>query len=109
MPIEPEGEKHDDLTRFIEENERQLDHESLELGTSLRHRLVFWAIRWALAFAVIGLATHYSGKFQWLWPVAAIIAAISLLFLIITNYVVQKKIKRAQRSLQDLAEQDFED
>lgn len=51
-----------------------------------------WVIRWVFGFGIIAVITNYYAGFAWLWIAGAAVAAISLLVIFITHYMLKRKI-----------------
>ena len=71
---------------------------SAGLSQSLIRRLVMWAARWLIGFAIVAAVVHFWPSASWLWWAAAAIAALSLASLVVMHALVQHRIAAVQSS-----------
>lgn len=81
------------------------DRLSVKLQQSLQTRLLAWAVRWTISFALIALAVWYWPQASWLWWAGAIVAALSLAALLTINFVMGPKLTRKLEDLQARAQE----
>lgn len=71
-----------------------LDRETTD---SFRRRLVAWAIRWTIGFALIALVTRSKPNLSWLWRAGAGVALLSLIVNLVGNRLVQERLAQIRR------------
>ncbi len=69
---------------------------SAGLTQSLQRRLVMWAVRWLIGFGIVAAVVHFWPSVSWLWWAAAAFAALSLITLLVVQFIVQRRIGVAQ-------------
>lgn len=81
--------------------ERELRSLDDGFAAFLRRRLAFWAIRWTIGFALTWAAVATWPNLSWLWWVAGITALLSLAAMIVTDFVIKRKIRQTTRRIAD--------
>lgn len=64
--------------------------------SSLRRRLALWAVRWTIGFAAIAVTLHFRPSMTWLWWAGGGVAVLSLLVLIGSNALIQRRMDTAR-------------
>lgn len=72
------------------------------LDQSLRRRVIFWGIRWAIGFGLIALAVRQWPSASWLWWVGFTVAALSLVGMLVGHRILQRKADGVRRQLEQL-------
>lgn len=67
--------------------------------------LVKWLIRWLIGFGLIALITAYYPHLHWLWIAGAAMAALSLCILLVTHYVLKRKMMRVSAQIKAAEEE----
>lgn len=96
----------DDTTDEFSFDRSELD--ALRAGTTtfMRQRLVMWALRWIIGFALIAVIVWYHPDYSWLWWVGAIVALLSLAILLIGQRVLARKFDQTDHRI-DKAESEI--
>lgn len=81
--------------------ERELRSLDDGLAAFLRRRLLFWAIRWTIGFALTWAVVTAWPHLSWLWWVAGVTALLSLAAMIVTDVIIKRKIRQTTRRIAD--------
>lgn len=65
-------------------------------------RIVMWAVRWAIGFAVIGAVTYFYEGLDWLWWAGLGLAGTSLVLMFTMHWVMSRKLAGVQGDLDRL-------
>lgn len=87
-----------DLGPALKELER-LDASTATFGT---RRMVLWAIRWAMGFAVIAVVVHFHPDWSWLWWAGAGLAAPMPIMLLAGHWIIGRRSRQARAALLEL-------
>lgn len=68
---------------------------------SLGRRVLFWCMRWLIGFGIIAAVVANKPEWSWLWWVGVGVAGVSLLVLVVSNFVLQRKISTAKEGVKD--------
>ncbi len=80
----------------------ELEEIELQSSTFLKKRLLFWAIRWIIGFSIIGAITYKFPQHYWLWWAGLTLAGLSLGFLVLGGYFLNRKISSVQSKIENL-------
>ena len=83
----------------FEEFARELDDEEKSWNRKSRHSIVFWGVRWTIAFIFVGIIYSYRPDWTWLWWTAVPLAAISLLITLMTGVLVRRRFRDTRNKL----------
>jgi len=79
----------------------ELQATAAALSRSLQRRLMLWAVRWLLGFAIIAALVHFNPGLSWLWWVSIGIAGLSLTATLVMHLLMQRRIAKAQGRIAD--------
>lgn len=65
-------------------------------------RIVMWAVRWVIGFAVIGAVTYFNEGFDWLWWAGLGLAGTSLVLMLVMHWLMARKLAGVQGDLDRL-------
>jgi len=92
-----------------------LDFARQDLDTSLKKRLIMWAIRWIIGFVIIWLITAYYPQASWLWLVGIVTASAFLVFVLAGSWMLKRRfemaetrISRAEQEIRELERSELE-
>ena len=71
------------------------------LTSSVRHRLILWAIRWILGFAAIALVVYFWPTLTWLFWVGAAVAVTSLVVMLSIQVIALRRIDAGKHRIQE--------
>lgn len=80
----------------------ELDRIEGDFNTLARRAAIMWAIRWAIGFLMIWAITAWTGKYDWLWTFGYIVAALSLGFTILAQWLISRKVARTREKMAKL-------
>ena len=86
-----DGPKSENKFRFTIE---ELDELQSETTGFIKHRLITWAIRWTIGFAMIWLVVLYWPHLIWLWWIGGGVAAASLTFLFLAQWLMSRRMSQ---------------
>ena len=67
--------------------------------SALMARVLYrWCLRWAVGFALIWAVTNVTGRFDWLWPLGIVVAAITLTFTFGAQIMIRRKFHAVERA-----------
>jgi cytochrome c biogenesis protein CcdA len=89
----------DECRQEIEEFERCLHDEEKNWSRKARQSIVFWCVRWAIAFVILGVLTFYRPDLIWLWWIALPLAGGSLLLLLGVAFLARRRRHQMHREL----------
>ncbi len=75
-----------------------------EIHASAQRAYLMYAIRWTIGLALTWLITWYWPQLHWLWWVTLIAAALSLVFLLVGDYVIRRKVAQSEARMTKLRE-----
>ncbi|MEO0620402.1 MAG: hypothetical protein AAFZ01_14115 [Pseudomonadota bacterium] len=65
----------------------------------MRGRVIAWVVRWAIAFAALGVLVWFRPDLAWLWRWAVAIAAVSLIVLLLSRAALQRRMRDADAAI----------
>jgi hypothetical protein len=71
-----------------------LDQIRSDTTSFLRQRLLMWAVRWCIGFASIWVVVSFWPNLGWLWWVGAAVASASLAFLLLSRWLISRRLDR---------------
>lgn len=80
----------------------ELEAHAAGFAPSLKRGLIMWAIRWLIGFGLIALAVKIWPSITWLWWVGAAVAGVSLLSMLVMQWVLQRKAISIRKQLGEL-------
>lgn len=70
--------------------------------SSLGKRVLFWCIRWLIGFGIIAVVVANKPEWSWLWWVGVGVAGMSLLVLLVSHVVLQRKIASVKSTVDEV-------
>lgn len=67
-------------------------------------RLVTWAVRWIIGFAIIGAVTYFYDGLAWLWWAGIGLAGTSLVLMFVMHWLMSNKLASVEGELNKLDE-----
>lgn len=80
----------------------ELDEIEQSTKTLITRSLIFWVMRWAIGFSIIGIIVYYNNNLSWLWWLGIAIALITPVVSLFTKVILGKKLKETQDKLKEL-------
>jgi hypothetical protein len=71
-----------------------LDQIRSDTTSFLKQRLVMWAVRWCIGFTIIWVVVSSWPNLDWLWWVGATVALASLAFLLLSRWLIFRRLDR---------------
>ena len=68
----------------------------------LRERFARWAVRWTIGLVGILVITAFFPDLAWMWWAGAVLALLSLSLMLAGQWLISRKLARAQSSLDNL-------
>jgi len=99
MTIDPEDMSGDDGFKLARHELEGLRDESTLF---VKQRLLMWAIRWIIGFAIISAVVAYQPQWSWLWWVGGGAALVSLVLVLAGDWLIQKRIDKSERRAREL-------
>ncbi|MDH3595231.1 MAG: hypothetical protein OEU09_18710 [Rhodospirillales bacterium] len=73
-----------------------------ETDRFLTKRLVLWAIRWIIGFAIIAAVDYFFDGVGWLWWAGGALAATTLILMLVMHWIMARKYAEVQGKLDEL-------
>jgi hypothetical protein len=86
---------HKDFDEFA----RDVDDEEKSWNTKVRYSIMFWLVRWTVAFIFVGIIYSYRPDWMWLWWTAIPLAAVSLLITLMANVMMRRRFRDTRNKL----------
>lgn len=87
----------------FESSRDELDLIGGDFSKFTRQRLIMWGIRWIIGFAIIWAVVSFQPNWSWLWWVGGAVALVSLALLLSGQWLVTRKIKKADATIKRLS------
>jgi hypothetical protein len=71
-----------------------LDQIRSDTTSFVKQRLVMWAVRWCIGFAIIWVVVSFWPNLDWLWWAGATVALASLAFLLLSRWFISRRLDR---------------
>jgi len=95
----PSAPKDDEPARLpIDES----DEIGSEFASFFKRRIVMWAVRWTIGFALTGVLVSFRPEYEWLWWITGGLALVSLLLLLLGQWLVQRKLAQTTTKIDDV-------
>ncbi len=88
------GKGHDGEEEEFRFDTTEFDQLRADSATFIKQRLIIWAIRWTIGFALIFVIVAYWPSLSWLWWAGGIVALASLVFLLAGQWFIGSRIDR---------------
>ena len=83
----------------FEEFARDVDDEEKSWNKKAKHSIVFWLVRWTVAFIFVSVIYFYRPDWTWLWWIAFPLAIVSLLITVITDVIMRRRFRDTRHKL----------
>lgn len=87
---------------IVEESAAELSELRAETRRYVKRRIVTWAARWLIGFAIIGAVTWVYDGLGWLWWAGVALAGTSLVMMLVMHWLMARKLAEAQGCLDTL-------
>lgn len=88
-----------DYQQELSEIRRQINIEEKDAQDLLRKQLINWTVRWIIGFILVGVVFYLTPNSGWLWWVAVIVAALSLLSILTLAVLTRRKLDATRAKL----------
>ncbi len=97
------SDKSDDLDdEPFEFSTDDIDSVQSQTTAFLKQRLILWVVRWTVGFALIWWAVSQWPQLDWLWWFGGIVAAASLTLIVLSGWLLQRRISKGTERIHDL-------
>ena len=86
----------------VEQNTAELEALRGETSHFLAKRLVLWAIRWLIGFAIIAAVDYFYDGVGWLWWAGGGLAATTLILMLAVHVIMARKFAQARDKLDEM-------
>lgn len=85
-----------------DQNREELNDLQQDTSAFLKRRLILWAVRWTIGFAIIGVVVYFNPQWSWLWWAGVGFAALTPLIALISQWLIRRLVRRTEKALAEL-------